>query len=43
MEQVKLLEAHGEDYRLKATFKTTALRMIMNIKKEAFENMEEAV
>ncbi len=39
-EQERLLNAQGEEYRLSAAFKVTALRLLMNAKKEQFEMME---
>ena len=39
-EQERLLPAHGEDYKLSAAFKVTALKVLMNCKKEQFETME---
>ena len=40
--QFRLLEVHGDDYKARPTFKTTALTLIMHVKRE-LENMEEAV
>ena len=39
-EQERLLQAHGEDYRLSAAFKVTALRVLMTCRREQFELME---
>ena len=39
-EQERLLQAHGEDYKLSAAFKVTALKVLMSCKKDQFENME---
>ena len=39
-EQERLLQAHGEDYKLSAAYKVTALKVLMNCKKEQFETME---
>ena len=39
-EQERLLLAHGDDYKLSAAFKITALRVLMSCKREQFELME---
>ena len=39
-EQERTLRAHGEDYKLPAAFKVTALRLLMNCKREQFDTME---
>ena len=36
-EQERLLQAHGEDYKLSAAFKVTAFKVLMSCKKEQFE------
>ena len=39
-EQERLLHAHGDEYKMSAAFKVTALRLLMSTKKEQFELME---
>ena len=40
MEQERRVRAHGENYRLSAAYKVTALKVLMSCKKETFESME---
>merc|ERR1711895_354623 len=39
-EQERTLRAHGKDYELNVAFKITALKELMNCKREHFDNME---
>ena len=39
-EQERTLRAHGDDYKLNAAFKVTALRVLMSCKREQFEFFE---
>ena len=39
-EQERTLRAHGDEYKLNAAFKVTALKVLMNCKKEQFELFE---
>ena len=39
-EQERLLHAHGDEYKMNAAFKVTALRLLMSTKREQFELME---
>merc|ERR1711873_360431 len=39
-EHERTLRAHGDDYKLNAAFKVTALRVMMNCKREQFEFFE---
>ena len=39
-EQERTLRAHGDDYKLSAVFKVTALRVLMTCKREQFEVFE---
>ena len=39
-EQERTLRVHGEDYKLPAAFKVTALRLLMSCKREQFDIME---
>ena len=39
-EQERTLRAHGDEYKLNAAFKVTALRLLMNCKREQFEFLE---
>ena len=39
-EQERTLRAHGDDYKLNAAFKVTALRVLMTCKREQFEFLE---
>ena len=39
-EQERILRAHGDEYKLNAAFKVTALRVLMTCKREQFEFLE---
>ena len=39
-EQERTLRAHGDEYKLNAAFKVTALRVLMSCKREQFEFLE---
>ena len=39
-EQERTLRAHGNDYKLSAAFRVTALRVLMTCKREQFEFFE---
>ena len=39
-EQERTIRAHGDEYKLNAAFKVTALRLLMSCKREQFDTME---
>ena len=42
LEEVSLVEAHGSAYSLPAVFKITSLRIIMDVKRDKFDDMCQA-